>query len=82
MNKRLFVCEVKANPNDRHYIKDLEKIIERLFYFLPEYQDYKIIPIYAGLSMDKSILNILTKKKYYALILRGDVLYIPNLKEI
>jgi hypothetical protein len=81
-NKRIFLCEVKANPNDRHYVKDLDKLIEKLPYFLPQYKDYKIIPIFAGLSMDKSIVNFLTKKGYYALVFRGDNLEILNLKEL
>ncbi len=80
--KRLFLCEVKANPNDRNYIKDLDKIIKKLPKFLPEYNNYKIVPIFAGLAMDKSIVNFLTKKGYYALVFRGDNLEILNLNEL
>jgi len=73
---------VKSKPNRVEYIGDLKDDIKKFFHFFPEYNGYKLIPIYAGLNMAESTINKLTKEKIYAMVVKGDILEIVNLKEV
>jgi hypothetical protein len=81
-DKRVFVIEVKSRPNRADNIKDLQEDLRDFLTFFPEYTGYQLIPIYAGLCMDKSIVSRCTNNKIYAMVVKGDILEILNLEAV
>ena len=79
---KAFVVEVKASPDRTEYIHDFIEKLKELPGFIPEVKNYKVIPICAGLDMQKNTVSFLTKNNIYAMIVRGDLLEILNFKEI
>jgi exonuclease VII large subunit len=79
---KAFVVEVKASPDRREYIHDFIEKLAELPGFLPEIKNYKVIPIYAALDMQKNTVSFLTKNNIYAMIVRGDLLEIVNFGEV
>jgi hypothetical protein len=81
-DKRVFIIEVKSKPDKIDYIDYFREKLDRFLIFFPEYTDYKLIPIYAGLNMNQSTINKLTNENIYAMIIKGDMLEIPNYEEV
>ena len=79
---KAFVVEVKASPDRTEYIHDFIEKLKELPGFIPAVKNYKVIPIYAGLDVQKNTVNFLTKNNIYAMIVRGDLLEIVNFKEV
>lgn len=80
--KKAFVVEVKVNPDRIEYIERFQENLNKLKKFLPSLEDYELIGIYAGLDMKQETINQLTKRKIYAMIMRGDVFEIPNFEKV
>ncbi|GAB6275230.1 MAG: hypothetical protein STSR0004_20950 [Peptococcaceae bacterium] len=81
-DKSAFMVEVKSSPNRVEYVHDfLEKLVS-LPDFIPEIKNYRVIPIYAALSMEESTVNLLTKNNIYALVIKGDILEIVNFQKV
>ena len=76
--EKAFVVEVKASPNRLEYVYDFIEKLQELPEFIPQIKDYRVIPIYAALDMEKGTINLLTKNNIYAMIVRGDILEIVN----
>lgn len=81
-HKKAFVIEVKASPDKLEYIKMFEENLKKIPEFLPQLADYEIIGIYAALDMSENTIKTLTKKKIYAMVVRGDILEIVNFKQL
>ncbi|MGC8649642.1 MAG: hypothetical protein ACP5S8_01555 [Hydrogenobaculum sp.] len=68
--KTVFLIEVKSTPKI-DYIDDFRTDkIERFRKLFDEYKDYKLVPIFASLRLQKNIINYLTKHKIYAMAFR------------
>ena len=79
---KIFIVEVKSSPDRGGYIEDFIEKLKTLPEFIPDIEKYKIVPIYAGISMEESTIAKLTKNNIYAMILKGDILEIVNFEEI
>ena len=79
---KVFIVEVKSSPDRPGYVDDFIEKLKILPEFLPEVKAYRVIPIYAGLTMSDSTIEYLTKNNIYALIVRGDILEIANFDKI
>ncbi len=78
----IFMVEVKSSPNHNHVL-DLEDKIVRFQHLFTEYQDKKLVPILASLTISDHVVNLCSKKGYYALAYRQwDYLDILNLDKI
>lgn len=81
--KQAFVIEVKSSPDRVKYI--IEEFIEKTKIvkdFIPMLKGYDLIFIYAGLSLNESTVNLLTKNGIYAMVLKGDILEIVNFDQM
>ncbi len=80
--RKAFVVEVKSNPDREEYINKFEQKIGRVKRFIPYLSEYKITPVYAALSMKKETIARLTKRRIYAMVVKGDILEVVNIDEI
>jgi len=79
---KAFVVEVKSSPNRSGNVNDFLETLHKLPLFLPEIEKYQIVPIYAALNMDQATIDLLTKNNIFAMIVRGDILEIPNFESV
>lgn len=82
VDDKAFVVEVKASPNRTEYVHDFIEKLKELPDFIPEIKNYKVIPVYAALDMQKGTINLLTRNHIYAMVVRGDILEIVNFKDV
>ncbi|WP_369018052.1 hypothetical protein QBE54_09995 [Thermatribacter velox] len=80
--KVAYVVEVKANPDRKEYIDDFLKKLKEIPSFLPYLEGYVLQGIYAGLNMKEETVKLLTRKKLYAMVFRGDILEIVNFEDV
>ncbi|MHB1664741.1 MAG: NERD domain-containing protein [bacterium] len=66
---KVFLIEVKSTMRDS-YINDFKEKTERFFKFFPEYQNRKLIPIMASLSIQPNTVHMLTLNNMYAMAYR------------
>lgn len=64
------------------YINDFLKFIPEYFDFFPEHRGKKLIPIFASLYLDESLVNYLTKNGIFAMALKGETMDILNFAEL
>jgi len=76
------LSEVKSSPNRKNYIEEFIEKLKLLPEFMPDINHYRVVPIYAGLSMDKSAVEALTEKGIYAMVVKGDILEIVNFEDL
>jgi hypothetical protein len=78
----VFMVEVKSAPDHRQ-VMEMEDKVRRFQQLFPEYRDKKLVTIFAALAMGEDMVNLCTKKSYYALAYRQwDYLDILNFKEL
>ena len=80
--KKLFVVEVKANPDREEYVERFQRKLSMVFEYLPEYAGFELLPIYAGFSMKENTVKKLSQLGIYAMVARGDILEIVNFDDI
>ncbi len=80
--KKLFVVEVKANPDREEYVERFQRKLSMVFEYLPEYAGFELLPIYAGFSMKENTVKKLSQLGIYAMVVRGDILEIVNFDDI
>ena len=80
--KVAFVVEVKSYPDDEEHIERFEGLLRRVRELIPELSGYEVYGIYAGLSMREETIRELTRRGIYAMVVRGDILEVPNLEEL
>ncbi|MDM7274247.1 hypothetical protein [Sulfurihydrogenibium azorense] len=68
--KTVYLIEVKATPKIEYINEFKDEKIERFKALFPEYENYKLIPIFASLRLEDDIVNYLTKNKIYAMAYR------------
>lgn len=76
--ERIFIVKVKYDPDREEYINRFLEKLNKVPRFLPELEGYNIIGIYAGLDMKEETINILTKNKLYAMVVKGDAIEEPG----
>ena len=80
--KKLFVVEVKANPDREEYVERFQRKLSMVFEYLPEYAGFELLPIYAGFSMKENTVKKLSQLGIYAMVVRGDILEIVNFDDV
>ncbi|ACN99668.1 hypothetical protein SULAZ_0359 [Sulfurihydrogenibium azorense Az-Fu1] len=81
--KTVYLIEVKATPKIDYINEFKDEKLERFKALFPEYEDYKLIPIFASLRLEDDIVNYLTKNKIYAMAYREwEYMDILNFDEI
>ena len=84
--KKLFIVEVKSNPDRIDYIDKFEAKLEEVRVRLKRYENYKLYPIYAGLDMKEETVKELSRRRIYAMVVRmaaeEDMLEIVNKEEV
>ncbi|MFN4305668.1 hypothetical protein [Sulfurihydrogenibium azorense] len=68
--KTVYLIEVKATPKIEYINEFKDEKIERFKALFPEYENYKLVPIFASLRLEDDIVNYLTKNKIYAMAYR------------
>ncbi|NSW77025.1 MAG: hypothetical protein HPY68_09715, partial [Candidatus Atribacteria bacterium] len=74
--------EVKSSPDRKEYIEEFLEKLKGIPDFLPQLAQYTLVGIYAGLTMSDQTVALLTRKKIYAMVFRGDFLEIVNLEAL
>ncbi len=64
--KYIFLVEVKSSPNHNHVL-DMEDKIHRYRQLFPEHNDKEMIPLLGSVVIPESVVNLCTKKGYYAI---------------
>lgn len=80
--QKAYVVEVKSNPDRKEYIEEFLEKLKGIPEFLPQLAPYTLVGIYAGLTMSDQTVALLTRKKIYAMVFRGDFLEIVNLEAL
>lgn len=78
----LFVNQTKskAEPKD---VKDyIERQLNKIFEYFPEYEGKTVIPTFASLSLPENVIKQLTRKKIYAMTTKGDTMDLVNYEEV
>ncbi len=65
-DNNVFLVEAKSKPNKEH-LSDLLKKIERFGKLFPEYQDRKLIPIFAGLRFEDDLILLASENNIYVM---------------
>jgi len=68
--KTVYLIEVKATPKIDYINEFKDEKLERFKALFPEYENYKLVPIFASLRLEDDIVNYLTKNKIYAMAYR------------
>ncbi|ACN99730.1 hypothetical protein SULAZ_0303 [Sulfurihydrogenibium azorense Az-Fu1] len=68
--KTVYLIEVKATPKVDYINEFKNEKLERFKALFPEYENYKLVPIFASLRLEDDIVNYLTKNKIYAMAYR------------
>ena len=84
--KTVYLIEVKATPKIE-YVNDFkDKKVERFKTLFPEYNNYKLVLIFASLRIDEDVVNYLTKNKIYAMAYKEweymDILNFDKLNQV
>lgn len=81
--KILFVNETKSQASKEsirefsHFIKS--GLFQEIF---PEYNRYKVIPVYSTIYLGEEHVRLLTEERIFAVQIEGDILTIKNVEEI
>jgi hypothetical protein len=79
----IFLVEVKSTPK-KGYVEDFVKNIEKFRFLCPEYNDLKLIPIFASLRFENNIVQLCTENNIYAMAYKEweymDLLNFENIK--
>ncbi|MCX7796016.1 MAG: hypothetical protein N2380_05800 [bacterium] len=79
---KAFIVEVKSSPDRKGYVEDFIEKLKTLSEFIPDIEKYKVVPIYAGLTMEEKTIAKLTENNIYVMVVKGDILEIVNFEEI
>ncbi len=74
---KVFMIEVKSDPTSQ----DIDKVKKKLVRFkklFPEYAGKEIIPVYASLYIDDSIVRYATKQGVYVMGMKGEFIEFLN----
>ena len=66
---KVFLVEVKSTPK-LEYVYLFKEKLERFRKLFPEYNDKKLIPIFASLRFEDSVINLASKENIYVLAYR------------
>ena len=64
------------------YVDDFIELLDQVFDYFPEYAEKKIIPIFASLYLDESVINYLTQNRIYAMTMGGETMEIVNFQQM
>ncbi len=68
--KSVYLIEVRSTPREKHIEQLIESTAPRFRKLFKEYEDYKLILIYASLNINPSFINALSNKNIYAMAYR------------
>ena len=78
----LFVNQTKSKPEPKDVKEFIEKQLEKIFEYFPEYEGKTVIPTFASLSLPENVTKLLTRKKVYAMTAKGDTMDLVNYEEV
>ena len=64
------------------YVDDFIEALGQIFDYFPEYAEKQIIPIFASLHLDESVINYLTQNRIYAMTMGGETMQIVNFEQV
>ncbi|MBI1930164.1 hypothetical protein HYR99_38675 [Candidatus Poribacteria bacterium] len=79
--EQIIINETKSRPE----VKDVDEFIDLLGEvkdYFPEYTGKRIIPIFASLYMDESLVKYLTRRKIYAMVMSDETMGIVNFQQV
>jgi hypothetical protein len=74
---KIIVNETKASPK-QDYIDKFIKDIADFYDYFPEYQKWKVIPLFSSLYIPSETVKYLTRNKIYAMAMKEDTMDILN----
>jgi hypothetical protein len=77
----VLLSETKSTPRSE-YVKDFSQVIQEFYDYFPEFAGKRLIPIFASLNIEESIIKQATKNKIYVMALKGDTMEILNYDEV
>lgn len=77
----VLLSETKSTARFEH-IERFLGILAVLGDFLPEYADRRVIPVFASLSLDESLVNALTKRGIYAMAMGDETMELLNFEDV
>jgi hypothetical protein len=77
----LIVNETKSTARV-DYIDKFVEVLADIFEYFPEHTGKKVIPVFASLYIDESLVQYLTRQGIYAMVLRGDTMEVVNYEEV
>ena len=78
----LFINQTKSKPEPKDVKEFIEKQLEKIFEYFPEYEGKTVIPTFASLSLPENVTKLLTRKKIYAMTAKGDTMDLVNYEEV
>ena len=78
----LFINETKAKATSESVKSFVEKQVNKVFEYFPEYEGKTVVPIFSSLSIPKATLKYLTRNKVYAMSSKGDTMDLLNFDEV
>ncbi|MBC7320918.1 hypothetical protein H5T89_09760, partial [bacterium] len=73
----VIINETKSTPR-MDYINEFIEVLKEITDYFPEYTDKKIIPIFSSLYIPEDIIEYLTKKKIYAMVMNDNTMDLVN----
>ena len=80
---KVILNQTKATPRSE-YAREFAQFVKsgEFFEYFPEYKGKELIPIFSSLNLPVNIVKYLTKRKIYAMAMRGEYMDILNFNEI
>lgn len=80
---KVVLNQTKATPKSE-YAREFAQFVKsgEFFEYFPEYKGKELIPIFSSLNLPVNIVKYLTKRKIYAMAMRGEYMDILNFNEI
>ena len=77
----IIINETKSTPR-MDYVNDFIEVLPQIEDYFPEYAGKTIIPIFASLSIDESIVNYLTRNQIYAMAMGDETMDLKNFQQV
>jgi len=80
---KVILNQTKATPRSE-YAREFAQFVKsgEFFEYFPEYKGKELIPIFSSLNLPVNIVKYLTKRKIYAMAMRGEYMDILNFNEV
>ncbi|MBI4657591.1 MAG: hypothetical protein HY735_01870 [Verrucomicrobia bacterium] len=80
-HNQLIITETKSTARVK-YIDEFAESLKDIFDYFPEFQGYKVVPIFASMALSPEFVRRLTRHKIYALALGERTMELLNLEQV